>query len=107
GPRRAPAFREVSCLARAPSAMKELLDRREEDLIREQADDNDHKHDRDDLIHRTQLATVVEKLAEAEAGKDRHKNFRCHEQAPWCQSYRETISNARLRVRVEVPRQVR
>ena len=62
--------------------MEECFDRREKDFIGEQTDDNDHKHDRDDLIHRTQLAAVMEKLAEAEAGKDRHENFRCHERAP-------------------------
>ena len=41
------SFRLVPC----PIAMKKALPRREYNLVREQTDDDDDKHDADNLVH--------------------------------------------------------
>ena len=56
---------KISCLARAPAAMQKSLDRRKENFVGEQTDDNDDEHDGDDLIHRAQFAAIMQKLAQA------------------------------------------
>src|SRR6266516_6891207 len=76
------AFRQISCLTRAPAAMEKFFYRRKEDFVRKQTDNNAHKHDGNDLIHRAQFPSVMQKLTKAETGKDRHKDFRRHQRAP-------------------------
>src|SRR5438477_3150868 len=76
------AFRQISCLTRAPAAMEKFFYRRKEDFVRKQTDNNDDKHDGNDLVHRAQFPAVMEKLAEAEASQNRHKDFRRHQRAP-------------------------
>ena len=44
----------------APAFMKKALPWGEKDFVRKQTDQNDHKHDADDLIHGVQFAAVVQ-----------------------------------------------
>ena len=52
-------FRQFSCLARAPAPMQKSFDRRKENFIRQQTDDDDHQHDRNDLFHGIQFAAEM------------------------------------------------
>src|SRR6201982_370629 len=62
--------------------MQKFLYRRKEDFVRKQTDNNDHKHNGNDLIHGAQFTSIMQKLAKSETGQDRHENFRRHERAP-------------------------
>ena len=44
-------FHFCSGSSRAPSPMEETLPRREDNFVREQTDDDDDKHDADNLVH--------------------------------------------------------
>lgn len=52
-------------VAKAPAAMEESLPWAEDDFVGGEADEDDEKHERDDLIHRVKFASVVEQVAES------------------------------------------
>ncbi len=52
-------------VAKAPAAVTEALPWAEDDFVGGKADEDDEKHERDDLVHRVKFASVVEQVAEA------------------------------------------
>ena len=67
---------------RPPPPVQKALPRREQNLIRQEPDDDDHQHDADDLVHVVQFAAVVEEMPEPEAGEDGDVDSRRHQRAP-------------------------
>src|SRR6478672_5696503 len=68
--------------AGTPASMQELFDRRKENLIREQTDNHDHRHDADDLFHGLLFASIVQELAETKSGENGYENFCSHQRSP-------------------------
>jgi hypothetical protein len=62
--------------------MHEAFPGREQDLVGDEPDCDDHEHDTDYLVHGTELAAIVQQMAEAEPGQDGDIDFCRHQRAP-------------------------
>src|ERR1043166_4103103 len=68
-----------SSQAGTPAPMEKSLDRREQDLVSEQTNQNNDQHHADDLIHRVQFTSVMQKMSKPEPRQNGHVNFGRHE----------------------------
>jgi hypothetical protein len=61
----------------APAAVQEALPGSEQRFVSDKADDHNHQHDAQDLIHGMELAPIMQQMTEAEAGENGNVDFCC------------------------------
>src|ERR1044071_1782074 len=71
-----------SSQSRTPAAMEKALDRRKQDLVGQQPNQDNDQHHADHLIHGVEFASIMQEMAEPETSQDRYVNLSRHERSP-------------------------